>query len=55
MTGDYCPRCGEPLLWDEVDIGVGVQRGPAWCQNPDCDYSEDRDNKEADDGQEDEG
>lgn len=32
-----CPKCGlETLQWDEVDIGVGIQRGPAFCVNPDC-------------------
>ena len=22
---DICPECGEALLYDEVDIGVGIQ------------------------------
>ena len=28
-----CPDCGEPLDYDEVDIGVGVQRGNYGCPN----------------------
>lgn len=31
---EHCPRCGGPLERDEVDIGVGVQTGPAGC--PSC-------------------
>lgn len=31
---EECPTCGAELEFDEVDIGVGVQRGNAWC--PDC-------------------
>ena len=31
-----CPICGEPLEWDEVDIGVGIQRGPTYCSNSGC-------------------
>ncbi len=29
---DPCPECGDQLQFDEVDIGVGIQRG-----NPHCD------------------
>lgn len=29
---DKCPRCGEPLDFDEVDIGVGTLRGNPGCQ-----------------------
>lgn len=36
---DTCPECGGPLEWDEVDIGVGVQRGPEWCLDPDCAFN----------------
>jgi primosomal protein N' len=28
-----CPDCGEPLDYDEVDIGVGMQRGNYGCPN----------------------
>jgi len=34
-----CPDCGEPLEWDEVDIGVGVICGPAYCSNPSCQFN----------------
>src|SRR4029077_12630146 len=34
-----CPNCQAELDWDEVDIGVGVQTGPAYC--PSCGYQED--------------
>lgn len=30
---DPCPKCGEPLDYDEVHIGVGVQRGNYYCQS----------------------
>lgn len=30
----YCPRCGSDLDWDEVDNGVGTERGNPGC--PDC-------------------
>jgi uncharacterized Zn finger protein (UPF0148 family) len=33
MTDELCPDCGEPLEFDEVDIGVGVQRGNYNCPN----------------------
>lgn len=36
-----CPNCDEDLIYDEVDIGVGFVSSPAWCPNPDCNYSED--------------
>lgn len=29
---DKCPRCGEKIEYDEVDIGVGTLRGNAGCQ-----------------------
>lgn len=28
-----CPKCGEPLEYDEVDIGVGVLTGNYGCPN----------------------
>lgn len=31
---EFCPECNAPLDIDEVDIGVGVQRGNYRC--PDC-------------------
>lgn len=31
MTNECCPRCGAELEYDEVDIGVGVQRGNYRC------------------------
>jgi ribosomal protein S27AE len=33
MDIEPCPECGEPLEFDEVDIGVGVQRGNPRCPN----------------------
>ena len=34
-----CPECGEDaLIRDEVDIGVGIQYGPAHCEA--CHYDE---------------
>jgi hypothetical protein len=30
-NNDPCPKCGEPLEYDEVDVGVGVIRGNAGC------------------------
>lgn len=38
---EECPRCGGPLERDEVDIGVGVQTGPAGC--PSCFWTEGED------------
>lgn len=32
-----CPECGEDLTYDEVDIGVGIQRGNARCDE--CGWS----------------
>ncbi len=32
-----CPKCGQRCNQDEVDNGVGVQYGWAWC---DCGYDE---------------
>ena len=31
MNEDQCPRCGETIIYDEVDIGVGMMRGNACC------------------------
>jgi hypothetical protein len=36
---DRCPRCGEPLEYDEVDVGVGVVRGNPGC--PSCHWTPD--------------
>lgn len=35
---DKCPECGEACDRVEVDIGVGIQYGPALC--PFCGWSE---------------
>ncbi len=40
-----CPKCGEELDCDEVDIGVGTLKGNYRCPNRDCGYS-DQDSKE---------
>lgn len=37
---DLCPKCGVPLEYDEVDIGVGVQRGNPGC--PACYWTPER-------------
>ena len=29
---EKCPNCGQPLDYDEVDIGVGVERGNYRCE-----------------------
>lgn len=34
---DNCPKCGSKLDFDEVDIGVGIQRGNYGC--PDCHWT----------------
>lgn len=34
MSDDRCPECGAELVWDEVDIGVGTERGNPGC--PEC-------------------
>lgn len=34
MKDELCPECGAELEYDEVDIGVGVQRGNFYC--PEC-------------------
>lgn len=39
---DTCPKCGCPLEYDEVDVGVGTMRGNPGC--PDCHWTPDRDN-----------
>lgn len=40
MPQPTCPKCGsEDLYRDEVDVGVGVVRGPYGC--PACGWSED--------------
>jgi hypothetical protein len=31
LAADACPKCGEPLEFDEVDIGVGTVRGNPGC------------------------
>lgn len=41
-----CPDCGEPLVYDEVDIGVGVIRSPSWCMC--CGWSEENGTDELD-------
>lgn len=33
-----CAACGAALTQDEVDIGVGIQRGPWYCTE--CGWSE---------------
>ena len=33
---DTCPECGEPLLREEADVGVGIIYGPPWCSDPAC-------------------
>ena len=35
---EVCPNCGAPMPVDHVDIGVGFQRFPAYCQR--CGYDE---------------
>ncbi len=47
-----CPECGSPCEYDEVDIGVGVQRGPAACSE--CGWSESFASGEVDDEDENE-
>lgn len=37
---EKCPRCGEPLEYDEVDIGVGTMRGNPGC--PACFWTPDQ-------------
>lgn len=37
MSEPICPKCGAECCYDEVDIGVGIQRGPEWC--PECYWS----------------
>jgi hypothetical protein len=32
-SDEKCPECGEPLEYDEVDIGVGTIRGNYNCPN----------------------
>jgi transcription elongation factor Elf1 len=32
-TEDKCPKCGEEIIYDEVEIGVGLYRGNARCNN----------------------
>lgn len=39
MSDETCPKCGGPLEFDEVDIGVGVQRGNYRCDNPECGWT----------------
>ena len=33
---DTCPKCGEALLYDEVDIGVGIQYSAPGCSDQEC-------------------
>ena len=33
---DACPKCGEALLYNEVDIGVGIQYSAPWCSDEAC-------------------
>ena len=33
-----CPKCGTECWRDEVDIGVGTQYGPWYCDN--CGWSQ---------------
>ena len=35
---ETCPECGAPIIYDEVDIGVGTMRGNPHC---DCGWSPD--------------
>lgn len=37
MEKERCPKCATVLEYDEVDIGVGVQRGNYYCQE--CGWS----------------
>ncbi len=39
MSGDKCPKCGNPTTRDEVDIGVGIQHGLDRCDY--CGWSQD--------------
>ncbi len=40
MAPAACPECGNTdLMYDEVDIGVGIQHGPAYCNL--CGWNED--------------
>ena len=41
---EICPICGYPTTWEEVDIGVGIQYSPAWCDN--CGWREEDEIKE---------
>ena len=47
MKDDFnlCPKCGNEVIRDEVDIGVGTMYGPAGCNE--CGWSEEADMKEA--------
>jgi ssDNA-binding Zn-finger/Zn-ribbon topoisomerase 1 len=37
FDGDVCPKCGADLIFDEIDIGVGIMRGNPGC--PDCHWT----------------
>ena len=37
MSDEKCPDCGADLDYDEVHIGIGVQRGNYGC--PECGWS----------------
>lgn len=38
---ETCPNCGGELTFDEVDIGVGTMRSPAYCNT--CKWTQDSD------------
>lgn len=37
LDSDLCPECRAPLIYDEVDVGVGVIRGNRGCDE--CGWS----------------
>jgi len=41
LIEDYakCPKCGSATTHEEVDIGVGIQHGPARCDA--CGWNQD--------------
>lgn len=38
MPTEICPKCNGPTSYTEVDIGVGIQYSPAWCDG--CGWKE---------------
>ncbi len=40
MSDRSCPKCGGETTCEEVDIGVGIQQGPARCDC--CGWSQDK-------------